>query len=331
VMQGPSNILGGGYSSAPVSITVEGANIMTRTLITFGQGATRCHPYALPLVKAVEDNDASAFRQRLLGWLWHSVSNFFRSKVRGLTRGFSAGSPEPGEVATYYRRLAWASSRFALLADLALYLIGSKLKIKGSLGGRFADALTWQVLAISTLRRFKEEGSKPEDLPILKYSCEFALAQIQDAFEGIHANFDVPVVGWWLRGPSSWFLRLNPLSRGPSDKLIPKTAGAIQQLNDQFRRMTDGIAPFDEEKPGMGRLMKAFRLHSEAEAVMTKIHQAQKARKLPRGLSFEVVDEALAANIISADESTMMREANAAAMAAIEVDVFSPEDYFQEA
>jgi acyl-CoA dehydrogenase len=297
----------------------------------FGQGATRCHPYALPLVKAVEDNDASAFRQRLLGWLWHSVSNFFRSKVRGLTRGFSAGSPEPGEVATYYRRLAWASSRFALLADLALYLIGSKLKIKGSLGGRFADALTWQVLAISTLRRFKEEGSKPEDLPILKYSCEFALAQIQDAFEGIHANFDVPVVGWWLRGPSSWFLRLNPLSRGPSDKLIPKTAGAIQQLNDQFRRMTDGIAPFDEEKPGMGRLMKAFRLHSEAEAVMTKIHQAQKARKLPRGLSFEVVDEALAANIISADESTMMREANAAAMAAIEVDVFSPEDYFQEA
>ncbi|MEX0739474.1 MAG: acyl-CoA dehydrogenase [Pseudohongiella sp.] len=331
VMQGPGNILGGGYSSAPVSITVEGANIMTRTLITFGQGATRCHPYALPLVKAVEDNDATAFRQRLLGWLWHTVSNFFRSKVRGLTRGFSAGSPEPGEVATYYRRLAWASSRFALLADLALYLIGSKLKAKGSLGGRFADALTWQVLAISALRRFKAEGNKPEDLPILKYSCEFALAQVQDAFEGIHANFDAPVVGWWLRGPSSWFLRLNPLSRGPSDDLIPETAGAIQELNDQYRRLTDGIAPFDENKPGMGRLMKAFRLHSEALPVMAKIQQAQKARKLPRGLSFEVVDEALAANVISAEEATKMRATNAAAMAAIEVDVFSAEDYFQDA
>ncbi|MEX2332647.1 MAG: acyl-CoA dehydrogenase domain-containing protein, partial [Pseudohongiella sp.] len=98
-----------------------------------------------------------------------------------------------------------------------------------------------------------------------------------------------------------------------------------------YRRLTDGIAPFDENKPGMGRLMKAFRLHSEALPVMAKIQQAQKARKLPRGLSFEVVDEALAANVISAEEATKMRATNAAAMAAIEVDVFSAEDYFQDA
>ena len=139
------------------------------------------------------------------------------------------------------------------------------------------------------------------------------------------------MVGWWLRGPSSWFLRLNPLSRGPSDDLIPQTAGAIQQLNDQFRRFTDGIAPFDEDKLGMGCLMKAFRLHSEAMPVMSKIHQAQKARKLPKGLSFDVVDEALAANVIDQQEATLMGEAHAAAMAAIEVDVFKPEDYFQDA
>lgn len=330
VMQGPNNILGGGYSSAPVSITVEGANIMTRTLITFGQGATRCHRYALPLVKAVEDNDSKAFRQNLLGWIWHTVSNFFRSKVRGLTRGFSAGSPESGEVATYYRRLAWASSRFALLADLALYLIGGKLKVRGSLGGRFADALTWQVLALSALRRYKAEGSREEDLPLLKYSCEYALAQIQDAFEGIHANFDAPVVGWWLRGPSSWFLRLNPLSRGPSDTLIPKTAGAIQHLNEQFHRVASGIAPAPEDEPGMGRLMKAFRLLSEAEPAAAKIRQAQHERKIGRGLPYEVADEALAANVISAAEASQIHEANLASLAAIEVDVFKPEDYFQD-
>jgi acyl-CoA dehydrogenase len=134
-----------------------------------------------------------------------------------------------------------------------------------------------------------------------------------------------------LRGPSSWFLRLNPLSRGPSDDLVPETAGAIQQLNDQYRRFTDGIAPFSEDQPGMGCLMIAFRLHSEAVPVMSKIHQAQKARKIPKGLSFDVVNEALAADVISADEATLMRAANAAAMAAIEVDVFAPEDYFQEA
>lgn len=328
VMQGPNNILGGGYSSAPVSITVEGANIMTRTLITFGQGATRCHPYALPLVKAVENNDAVEFRKKLLGWLWHTTSNFFRAKVRGLTRGFSAGSPESGAVATYYRRLAWASTRYALLADLALYLIGSKLKAKGSLGGRFADALTYQVLALSALRRFKAEGNRAEDLPLVAYSCEYALAKIQDAFEGIHANFDAPVVGWWLRGPSALFLRMNPLSRGPSDKLIPKVAGSVQLMNEQYKRLTDGIAPVDENGPGMGRLMKAFRLHTEVEPIKKKIAKAQRARELPRGMAYDLVDLALSSKVITQSEAAQIKDANAAAMAAIEVDVFKPEDYF---
>lgn len=331
VMQGPNNILGGGYSSAPVSITVEGANIMTRTLITFGQGATRCHPYALPLVRAVENNDVSAFRRLLMGWIWHTVSNFFRSKIRGLTRGYSAGSPEPGAVATYYRRLAWASSRFAILSDLALYMIGSKLKAKGSLGGRFADALTWQVLALSALRRYKAEGNKPEDLPVLQFSCEYALARVQDAFEGIHANFDAPVVGWWLRGPSAWFLRLNPLSRGPSDTLIAPTAASIQVLGEQFSRITYGIAPTPEDEPGMGRLMEAFRLHCEAIPAMAKVNDAQRARSLPRGMAFDVVTQALAAKVINEHEAAQINAANAAAMEAIEVDVFAPKDYFLKA
>lgn len=328
VMQGPNNILGGGYSSAPVSITVEGANIMTRTLITFGQGATRCHPYALPLVKAVEENNATEFRNKLLGWLWHTNCNYFRATVRWLTRGYSAGSPESGAVATYYRRLGWASSRYALLADLALYLIGSKLKAKGSLGGRFADALTYQVLALSALRRFKAEGSRPEDLPLVAYCCEYALAKIQDAFEGIQANFDVPFVGWWLRGPSALLLRLNPLSRGPSDTLIPKVAGSLQLMNEQYKRLTDGIAPVDENAPGMGRLMKAFRLHTEVEPIKNKINKAQRARELPRGMAYDLVDLALSSKVITQSEATQLKGANAAAMAAIEVDVFKPEDYF---
>jgi len=328
VMQGPNNILGGGYCSAPVSITVEGANIMTRTLITFGQGATRCHPYALPLVRAVERGDVATFRSKLVGWLWHTVVNFFRSKVRGLTRGFSAGSPETGPVATYYRRLAWASSRYALLSDMAMYFIGGKLKARGSLGGRFADALTWQVLAFCALRRYKAEGNRPEDLPLVAYACEYALARIQEAFEGIHANFDAPLVGWWLRVPSSWFLRLNPLSRGPSDKLVPKAAATIQLMNEQYKRITDGIAPYDEADPGMGRLMKAFRLYTESRPAAEKITRAQRARELPKGMAYDLADLALERKVITAQEAELLKEANAAAMAAIEVDVFKPEDYF---
>lgn len=330
VMQGPHNILGIGYSSAPVGVTVEGANIMTRTLITFGQGATRCHPYALPLVQAVEEDNKEAFRRHLLGWMKHTFVNFFRSKVRGLTRGFSAGSPEPGPVATYYRRLAWASSRYALLADLAMYLIGGKLKIRGSLGGRFADALTWQVLAFSTLRRYKAEGNREEDLPLVQFACEYALLRIQQAFDGIHTNFDAPVVGWWLKGPSALFLRINPLSRGPSDRLIPKAAATLQVLDEQYRRLTADIASVVDEEPGMGRLMKAFRLRTEARPIMDKISTAQEARQLPRGMAYELISQALEARVITQEEAAQLQAANAAALEAIEVDVFSPEDYFQD-
>lgn len=330
VMQGPNNILAGGYSSAPVGVTVEGANIMTRTLITFGQGATRCHPYALPLVTAVENDDKDAFRHLLLGWLKHTAVNFFRSKARALTRGFSAGSPEPGPVATYYRRLAWASSRYALLADLAMYLIGGKLKVRGNLGGRFADALTWQVLAISTLRRYKAEGNRAEDLPLVQYACEYALLRIQQAFEGIHANFDAPLFSWWLNGPSALFLRINPLSRGPADRLIPQAAATIQTLNDQYRRITADIASSDDSEPGMGRLMKAFRLHTELQPVMERIAKAQSERRLPRGMAYELVGQALEAKVITQAEADQLRAANEAALAAIEVDVFSPEEYFQD-
>ena len=328
VMQGPSNILASGYHGAPVGITVEGANIMTRTLIIFGQGATRCHPYALNVVRAVENKDADAFRKNLLGWFGHTISNWFRTKGRGLTRGFSAGSPVSGPTATYYRRLAWSASRFALLTDLAMFFIGGKLKAKGNLTGRFADVLTWQVLAISALRRFEAEGRKEEDLPVVQYACEYALARIQEAFEGIHANFDAPVVGWWLRKPAAFFLRINPLSQGPSDKLTAPTAASIQSLSDQYRRITAGVARADENAPGAGRLFKAFRLQQEAQPIMAKVMKAQKKREVGKGMVYEVMEEAHEKGVITETELRQLRQANEAALAAIEVDVFTPEEYF---
>ncbi len=328
VMQGPNNILGSGYSGAPVGITVEGANIMTRTLMIFGQGATRCHPYALPLVRAVEGDDVKAFRRNLLDWLKHTLSNWGRTKVRGLTRGYSAGSPVDGSTATYYRRLAWASSRYALLTDLAMYFIGGKLKARGNLTGRYADALTWQVLALSALRRYEAEGRREEDLPLVRYACEYALARIQEAFEGIHANFDAPVVGWWLRWPAALFLRLNPLSRGPGDGLIPQVAASVQSLGDQYERITQGMARPQEGAPGAGRLLRAFRLQHEAQPAAAKIARAQKVRDLPRGLAYEQIGLALEKGVISETEAQQLRQAHEAALEAIEVDVFTAEEYF---
>lgn len=330
VMQGPNNVAAGAYTGAPVSITVEGANIMTRTLIVFGQGATRCHPHALALVNAVEADDVDAFRTQLLGWLKHTAHNWLRTKVLGLTRALFAQSPVSGPTATYYRRLSWASARFALLADLAMYLLGSKLKAKGNLSGRFADALTWQVLAIATLRRYEAEGRRQEDLPLVRYGCEYALARIQEAFEGIHANFDAPVVGWWLRHPAALFLRMNRLSEGPSDRLLPAVAGSIQSLNDQYRRLTAGIARIEEGPTGAGRLLRAFRLHEETAALRKRIGKARKSHDLPGGSEYEIVDAALAAGVVNQAEADQLREAHTAVLAVWEVDVFKPEDYFRE-
>lgn len=329
VMQGPNNIVGSAYAGAPVGVTVEGANIMTRTLIVFGQGATRCHPHALDLVNAVEREDVAAFRTHLLGWMKHTTLNWLRAKVLGLTRGRFAASPVSGPTACHYQRLAWASARFALLADLAMYLIGSKLKARGNLSGRFADALTWQVLAAATLRRYQAEGCREEDLPLVHYACEHALAQIQAAFDGIHANFDAPVVGWWLKYPAALFLRINPLSRGPADARVAPAAATIQAPGEQYQRLTEGIARPSEDEPGAGRLLRAFRLDHEAAPLMRKLVRHGKTPHSQTGVDEEVLRSAVEEGVLSDAEARQLREADRAVREAWEVDQFAPEEYFR--
>jgi acyl-CoA dehydrogenase len=328
VMQGPNNILGMGYKSAPVGITVEGANILTRTLMIFGQGATRCHPYALNVVNAVEAGDAAKFRSNLLGWIGHFVLNIGRSLVRNFTRGWSAGSPVSGPTAKYYRRLSWAATRYAVLTDLAMFTIGGKLKVRGKLTGRYADALAWQILAIGALRRWEAEGRKQEDLPLVHYSCQYALAKVQEAFAGIYANFGGGLLGLWLRSFGTLALRLNPLATLPSDKLGNQCALAIQSYSEQYRRLTKDVFFPEDESLGAGRLLKAWRLVSEAEPAVAKIHAAQKAGKLPRGIPEELAQDAANQGHISAAEAALVRKAYAARLEAIEVDVFTPEQYF---
>lgn len=328
VMQGPNNILGMGYKSAPVGITVEGANIMTRTLMIFGQGATRCHPYALKMVEGVEKNDVALFRNNLVGWIGHFALNILRSWVHFLTRGLSAGSPVGGPTAKYYRLLGWSATRYAMLTDLAMFTIGGKLKVRGKLTGRYADALAWQILATGALRRWEAEGRKAEDLPLLHYSVQYALAKVQEAFAGIYANFGGGPLGFWLRSVGALLLRLNPLAHPPGDQLSHQAALAIQSPSEQYRRLTRDVFVSKDESLGVGRLLKAFKLLSQAEPVLARIHAAQKARQLPRGNAEELTQDAVNKNLISAEDAALLRKATAARLEAIEVDVFTPEQYF---
>jgi acyl-CoA dehydrogenase len=328
VMQGPNNILGVGYQSAPVGVTVEGANIMTRTLIIFGQGATRCHPYALKVVHAIEAGDAANFRHNLLGWIGHFAANLGRNALRYFTRGYSAGTPVRGATARYYRRLGWSATRFAVLTDLAMFSIGGRLKVRGKLTGRYADALAWQLLAFCALRRWEAEGRKQEDLPLVQYACEHALNQVQEAFAGIYANFGGGLAGFWLRTLGLLALRINPVGRPLPDRLSHRAALAIQSPSEQFRRIVgDGLVPA-EETCGAGRLFKAFHLLAEAEPALNKLRAAQKAGKLRRGDPEELAQDAANLGVISGEEAAAVRKAHAARLEAIEVDVFTPEQYF---
>ncbi|MGH8456793.1 MAG: acyl-CoA dehydrogenase, partial [Stenotrophobium sp.] len=297
VMQGPNNILGKGYASAPVGITVEGANIMTRTLMIFGQGATRCHPYALNVVKGVETGDTGLFRKNLLGWIGHFVKGLLRAEFHFLTRGRFISLPNvPPETYSYYRRLGWATARFGVLTDLAMFSIGGKLKARGKLTGRYADALAWQLLAVGALRRFAAEGNKAEDLPLLRYACDYALAQVQEAFAGIYRNFGGPL-GLWMKTIGLFEVHANPIGGLPDDQASHLAALTLQTYNAQYRRLCEGVFVSKDESYGEGRLLRAFRLVSEAHGAAERVIAAQRAKQLPRGYSpAEIADEAVKHN-----------------------------------
>ena len=330
VMQGPNNILGGGYIGAPVSITVEGANILTRTLMIFGQGAVRCHPHALDTLNAIEADDVPAFRKAILGWMGHSTTNFFRGIVRGVTRGWTVRTPVKDETAQYFRKLGWAASRFAFMTDLAMFLIGGKLKQRGKLSGRFSDALSWMLFGVTTLRRFEAEGRRKEDLPLVHWALRYSLQQIQLAFEGIYANFNVPVIGWFLRYPGRFWLRINPLSTGPKDSMDRAVAASIQKPGEQYERVAGGLGTPREDEPGMGRLLHAWRLVSEAQGATLKVRKALHKKQIKANDLVEAIGPAVEAGVITQEEGETIRKAEAARMEAIQVDTFSAEDYYKD-
>ena len=130
IMQGPRNLLGRLYKALPVGITVEGANILTRSMIVYGQGAIRCHPFVQREMRAVAEKDLAGFDRAFWGHMGHVVRNLFRAGLLSVTRGWLAGSPVGGPVAAYYRKLAWISASFAIMSDIAMGMLGGTLKFR---------------------------------------------------------------------------------------------------------------------------------------------------------------------------------------------------------
>jgi len=327
---GPRNRIARGYVGAPIGITVEGANILTRTLIIYGQGAVRCHPWAQRELRALRDGDAGGLARALLGHALFFLGNLVRAGLFGLTRGRLAPAPVGGPLARYARRLAWASATFAWLSDVALVGLGGRLKQRGKLTGRFADALSWMFLATGVLRRFEAEGRQEEDRPLAEWAAEHSLAQVQSAFDGILANLDVPVLGALLRGPVALWSRLNPVGAPPSDRLGARAAATITRPGAVRDRLTAGI--FLPTSPGepTARIERALRLAAEAAPLLDRLRRAVREGRLPAGAPPEsLVEPALAAGVLDEREAAAVREAEAARLDVIEVDAFTEEEFFR--
>ncbi|HYC89190.1 MAG TPA: acyl-CoA dehydrogenase [Thermoanaerobaculia bacterium] len=325
ISRGPRNLLAHYYIATPIGITVEGANILTRTLIIFGQGALRAHPFALKEVEAIAARDLVAFDRAFWGHLGHIVRTLFRSVVLSLTRGALAGSPVSGPTARYYRKLSWASATFAILSDIAMGALGGSLKLKEKLTGRFADALSWMYIGTAVLRRYEAEGRRREDLPFVHFSMNHALHEIQKAFDGIFANLPVPGLTWLFRGPLYAWSHLNALARDANDRQTHKIASLMMTDSEQRTRLTEGIyMPADGQ---LALLEEAFRTVKLAEAVDGKVRAAVKAKTLARAKGPALYDSALANGVITAGEHALLARAEELRHEAIQVDDFSQEEY----
>ncbi|MCC6137143.1 MAG: DUF1974 domain-containing protein [Bdellovibrionaceae bacterium] len=325
ISRGPRNTIAHGYIAAPIAITVEGANIMTRTLIIFGQGALRAHPFAYDEVSAIEKNDTKAFDKAFWGHIGHVVRNMFRSIVLSWTRARLTCVPG-GPLRRYYQKLSWASATFGIMADVAMGTLGGSLKMKGKITGRYADVLGWMYLATCVLRRFEHEGKK-EDLPVARYALDHCLYQIQKAFEGIFMSLEVPGLTWFFRGPLSWWVRLNAISTGVHDDLSHTVSELIQQDSEQRDRLTEGVYLPKNEKEAITRLDNAFKAVKKAEEIERKVRKAVRAKTIPKIKGDKVYDEALKANVITQAEFNQIKVASELRWDAIQVDDFSQQEY----
>ena len=322
ISRGPRNLLAHGYFSIPVNITVEGANILTRTLMIFGQGAIRCHPFAYKEISALMNGDVNGFDQAFWKHVGHVVRNLSRTVVLSLTRGAVASVHISGPGKKYAKKLAWASASFAFLADIAMAKYGGDLKRKEKITGRLADIFSWLYLLTAVLKRYEVDGRRKEDLPLLEWSMAHGFSIIQNAFVEVYQNMGFPFVG-----PVSLWARMNIFSKAPSDEVGHKVAQILQTPGEQRDRLTNGLFIPDDVNQALGRLENAFKLVVEAEDVMKKLYKAMKAKTIRKDRPEAMVKEALEKGIITKEEAELLAKAQAAREDAIQVDSFTQEEY----
>ncbi|MBS3954201.1 MAG: acyl-CoA dehydrogenase [Methylomicrobium sp.] len=324
---GPRNFMGRLYQVIPVSITVEGANILTRTMMIFGQGSVRCHPMIQQEMAALHlaDNEQGLleFDQLLVRHIKLTLRNLIYCIGYGFSNACFSEVPGDNDTRRYYRQIARFSAGFAVLADYALLTLGGALKRKERLSGQFADALSNLYLCSAVLKHYQDQGSRADDLPLVEWACQSTLYSVQQALSAILRLLPFRPVSWSLRILMFPFGKPN---ESPGDELIHKTAAILLSDSSSRDRLTQGIYINTQEDDPTGRIEIAFKAVLAAAPVEAKIRQAQKNRQLTKGAIENVMSEALDKHVISREEAELLIQAESARFKAISVDDFARDD-----
>ncbi|HRH13709.1 MAG TPA: acyl-CoA dehydrogenase, partial [Azonexus sp.] len=325
---GPSNFLGRAYQQVPIAITVEGANILTRSLIIFGQGAIRCHPFLLPEMRAAQNADVRQglvdFDKALWGHIGYTIKNGFRALWLGMTGSHFVGVnvDVAPEVRRYYQQMTRFSAAFAFLADISLLVLGGSVKRREKLSARLGDILAQMYLISCTLKRFESDGRQAADLPLVNWAVWDAMYKAQEAFDGVIANFPNRFIGAFLH--RSIFPWGHPYVV-PSDDLGHQVAKLLIEPSEARDRLTaECFLPMTESEPA-GAIELALVATIEAEAIESKIRDAEKAGRFANNPLANVRDIAIAAaecGVITAAEFEKLKRRNVLRDIVVHVDDF---------
>jgi acyl-CoA dehydrogenase len=327
IMMGPRNYLARGYMAAPIAITVEGANILTRSLIIYGQGAIRCHPFVLRELHAAADEDYDRglieFDDALFGHVGYAISNMARSLILALTHARFSRVPLNTPTRRYYQNINRYSAAFALASDFAMLTLGGGLKKRELLSARLGDVLSSMYLASCVLKHFENQGRRATDLPLVEWAVRTLMYQAQDALHAFLRNLPNRFVAALLR------FFIFPRGRtysAPADELGGKIVDIVTSSGDARERLCQYAYKALEPGNPLGLLQEALELaeaHAPLEKRLRQAHKEGLVRSEYLGLQ---IDEALTAEVINAEEAAALRDYHEKVFDLLAVDDFAPEE-----
>ena len=327
VMMGPNNYLGRGYMAAPIAITVEGANILTRSLIIFGQGAIRCHPFVLRELHAAQDTDEERglieFDDALFSHIGYAISNLARSFFLALTHAKFSQVPLNTPTRRYYQNINRYSAAFALASDFAMLTLGGKLKIKELLSARLGDVLSSMYLASAVLKHFENQGRRASDLPLVEWSVRTLMYRAQEQLHSFLRNFP--------NRPVAFFLRLFIFPRGrtyssPSDDLGRQVVKVITKTGEGRERLSEQAYTTLEPGNALGLLQEALELSEEVAPLEAKLKQARKEGLVSSDYLGHQIEQAETAEILTSEDAGRLRDFLRKVEALLAVDDFAADE-----